>query len=132
MSGQRGSETRQRSEQIKINVDPVTASRIDRVCDARDGLPRARVCREIVEAHFAVRDSRVRRYRRGAELPPEDVIAVKSLAGEIGKLNGSVRQLAETVWKTGDELLHGQVQQALAELKEMQRRTDRLVDKVAG
>ena len=132
MPGRRGSETRQITDVVSFRADPDLVQKIDREAERRGGLSRGWIVREIVEEHFLIEFGPATGYRKHTEKPPIDVSAVKGLAGEIGKLNGSVRQLAQVVRESGNQELHEQVEQTLAELKKMQRQVDVFVGTVEG
>lgn len=132
MPGRRGSETRQITEVLSFRADPNLVQKIDREAERRGDLSRGWIVREIVEEHFLIEFGPVTGYHRNVKKPPIDVSAVKGLAGEIGKLNGSVRQLAQVVRESGNQELHEQVEETLAELKHMQRQVDVFVGTVEG
>jgi hypothetical protein len=130
MPGQSGSETRRKTEVVNFRADADLVRKIDWEAERRGYLSRGWIVREIVEEHFLIEFGPVTGYKRNAKKPPIDVSAVKGLAGEIGKLNGSVRQLAQVVRESGNQDLHDQVEQTLAELKRMQRQVDTFVGTV--
>jgi hypothetical protein len=118
------SENRQRSEQIKARFTLAERALID---ERRGPYSRAAWLRNAALAALDLPPERPGR----AGIPPADIAAVAELSGAVGRAVGAAVQLAKAIRETGGDLLHGQTEAALAELREQKVALSALIERLS-
>ncbi|CTQ77575.1 hypothetical protein [Roseibium alexandrii] len=118
MPGQRGSENRQKSEQVLVRMAPELARRVNAVAEAA-GLSSASWIRDLAVKELGVDRKFVAPTPRVA-VPPRDLLEISRLTASVARLNGAVVQLQISIREAGTMDLHAEGERVLADLRSIQ------------
>lgn len=122
------SQTRRLSHQVNIGLTSHEAEHVDAAAHAA-GVSRAAFARRHLLAAVGQADM-TRAHRGGTRVPPEDVVAVAALSGDVRRATGATVQLSKALREAGHGTFHALAERVLVDLRRQADDLARIIERL--